>query len=505
MSTDAKAVSGAENREVESASVCIVGSGFAGIGAAIQARAQGFRRIVVLERAASVGGTWRDNTYPGCACDIPSHLYSFSFHLSPDWKRHFATQPEIRQYLEDVVDAHGVRPLLRFRAEVLTAHFDESRAIWRVTCADGRCFEAPVLLAGLGPLRIPKFPEGVGRERFLGPSMHSAQWDASVDLSGKRVAVVGTGASAIQVVPAIAGTAAHVHVVQRTPAWVTPRMDFAYPQALRSLFRSVPPLLTGLRGLIYAYQELLYPMVFAGPSWLRARIAKRMRQHIVREMGGEAEAAALIPQYSPGCKRILNSSAWYPALRRSDVSVHGAGLAEVQEDGILLDNGTRLPIDVLVYCTGFVVDDPLGSLHVVGRGGVSLREYWGGRPRAHLGVTVPGFPNLFLLLGPNSGLGHNSVVIMIEAQIRYICEALRYLSGLGPRAWLEARPEALDAFVDEIDRAHIDQVWNTGCSSWYLNAEGQNFSIWPGSTLSYMARTYWFDRAHYTVGQGTAP
>ena len=478
--------------------VLVIGSGFSGLGAAIQLVDAGIRDLLVLERAGSVGGTWRDNTYPGCACDIPSHLYSFSFRLNPDWSHHYSKQPEIRAYLERVRGEYGLDRVLRFGVDCMRAEYDEARGRWTVHARDGRRFEARFLISGLGPLRIPRYPSVAGRERFAGPQMHSARWDASVELTGKRVGVVGSGASAIQIVPEIADQTAQLHVFQRTPPWVTPRLDGPISPRRRALLRAVPALMWLWRGLLYLRFELYYLAAFGGLDITRRWVRALFTHHIVREMGSPEAAAPLVPDYTPGCKRILSSTDWYPTLRRPDVALHPAAVSEVTERGVVLADGTDVPLDVLVWCTGFVVDQPLGQLDVFGRSGVSLREQWGARPRAHLGVTVPNFPNLFLLLGPNSGLGHNSVVIMIEAQVRYVVRAIRCAMGRAPTPVSRSTPEPKRRLCRN-GRQASGQGWAAGCSSWYLNEAGENFSIWPGTTLAYLARMARFDLENYLL------
>ncbi len=479
--------------------VLIIGAGFAGMAAAVKLLEAGVRDIRILERAPSVGGTWRDNTYPGCACDIPSHLYSFSFFPNPDWSHHYSPQPEIRAYLERARQHFGLDRFLTPGADCISAEFDAVTARWTLTCRDGRRFRARFVIGGLGPLRIPRYPGPVDRSRFAGPQMHSATWDPAVDLAGKRVGVVGSGASAIQVVPNIADTAGHVQVFQRTPPWVSPRPDFQYPEAVKRLFRTVPALMLLLRLFIYLQHELYFLTAFSGPDFFRRFVRASMTRHIVQSMGSPEAAKALIPDYVPGCKRILSSSDWYPTLARPDVTVHAAGVSEVTETGVVLSNGRSVELDVLVWCTGFVVDEPLGQMDVLGVGGKSLKQTWGNRPRAHLGVTMPGFPNLFLLLGPNTGLGHNSVVVMIEAQVGYVVRAIRYGLSRGESAALDVKPEAEAAFVAEMNGKQGDKVWASGCRSWYLNDSGENFSIWPGTTLSYLARMARFDAENYTL------
>lgn len=483
----------------EHTTVCIIGSGFAGLAAAARLRSAGITDIVVLERAQSVGGTWRDNTYPGCACDIPSHLYSLSFALKPDWTHTYARQPEIRAYLEDTTTRTGVRPHLRFGADVRRCRFDDATGRWTIEAADGRRWVARFLIAGVGGLRDPLVPALPGRDRFEGPNWHSARWDDGVALEGKRVAVIGTGASAIQIVPAIAGTAAAVHVFQRTPPWIVPRKDRAHSAREKALFRRFPALMRLLRAAIFWRNDLRYALAFQQPGIPARALERLLRWGIRREVRDPALAARLTPAYSPGCKRILISSDWYPALQRPDVHVHDGGARAVHPGGVEAASGAVVPVDVILWCTGFRVDDPLGSLAVEGPDGQDLRAFWGDRPRAHLGLTAPGFPNAFLLLGPNTALGHNSVVAMIEPQVGYAVQAIEFAMAQGDRASLDVRPERLDAFIDEVDARLAGQVWQSGCRSWYLNDAGENFTIWPGSAASYARRIRRFDPSEFRL------
>lgn len=489
---------------VEHATVCIIGSGFAGIAAAAKLREAGINDIVVLERAHAVGGTWRDNTYPGCACDIPSHLYSLSFALKPDWTHTYARQPEIRAYLEDTTTQLGLRRHLRFGADIEQCRFDRGTGRWTIAATDGRRWIARFLIAGVGGLRDPHIPALPGLGSFQGQSWHSARWDDSVDLAGKRVAVVGTGASAIQIVPAIAGTAEEVHVFQRTPPWIVPRRDRTYTSLERSLFRAMPVLMRTLRAGIFWRNDLRYSLAFERDGVFARGLERLLRWSIGREVSDPELAERLTPTYSPGCKRILISSDWYPALQRDDVHVHDGGAQALHPEGIEAASGEVIPVDVLLWCTGFRVDDPLGTLAVTGPDGQDLRAFWGTRPRAHLGVTTPGFPNAFLLLGPNTALGHNSVVVMIEAQVGYAVQAIRHTMSRGESTWLDVRPERLEAFVDEVDRKLEGQVWQSGCRSWYLNEAGENFTIWPGSAGSYARRMRNFNADDHNLG-GTQP
>ncbi len=484
----------------ETTTVCVIGSGFSGLCAAIRLKQAGIDDLVVLERADAVGGTWRDNRYPGCACDVRSHLYSLSFAPNPGWTRRYAGWDEIRAYLERVTDAFGVRPHLRFGANVTRATWNEGAGAWTVEVEDGRRFRARFLVNALGALRDARVPDLPGQGSFTGRAIHSAAWPADVDLAGKRVGVVGSGASAIQVVPSIAEDAGHVHVFQRTPPWVVPRKDRAYSALERALFRSLPGFRQLVRAGIYLDHESRYPLAFGPRNPLNRATDMVVRRWVRDAVPDPALRARVMPDYAPGCKRILLSDDWYPALARDDVTLHGA-VASVRPTGVTTAAGDDIDLDLLVWCTGYRVDEPLGDLVVQGRVGRDLGAYWGNRPRAFLGMTVPGFPNAFLLLGPNTGLGHNSVVIMSEAQVDYVVQAIRHAMDQGPRAWIDVRPERLDAWIDWVDSRLGDMVWATGCASWYLNEDGQNFTVWPGTTLSYRWRVRRFEPTDFVRGQ----
>ncbi len=478
----------------------IVGAGFGGLGMARQLQLAGVDDFVILDRGDEVGGTWRDNTYPGCGCDVRSHLYSWSFELNPHWSRRYALQPEIQAYVLGCVDRWGLRDRLRFGADVVRAVFDEDRATWTLHCADGRAFRAPFQVSAIGGLKDARLPDLPGMGSFAGPSMHSARWDPTVDLQGKRVGVVGTGASAVQIVPELAGVASEVVVFQRTPAWVVPRRDGPIPRWRQWLYSRVPGLMRAVRAVEYATYEVRYPAVFGPWAPARSLVERLAKEHVRRTVRDPATAAALTPAYELGCKRILISDAFLESFNRDDVRLVCGGIDAVTPGGLRVGSEEH-DVDVLIWCTGFLVDEPLGHVDVLGRGARRLAEVWGPRPSAHLGMTVPGFPNAFLLMGPNTALGHNSVIVMIEAQVRYVLQAMAWAKEQRPhRPVVEVRGSALEAFVQEVDRKHGAQVWGTGCRSWYLNAAGQNFTIWPASTLSYRRRTRRFDPALHTSG-----
>jgi cation diffusion facilitator CzcD-associated flavoprotein CzcO len=485
--------------DAERHDVLVIGTGFAGLGMAIRLRQAGEEDFVVLEKADSVGGTWRDNTYPGCACDVQSHLYSFSFEPNPRWSRMFASQPEIRGYLERCTEKYGVRPHIRFGSEVTAAHYDEAGERWHVEVNGGeRHYVARVVVAGFGPLSRPDTPQVEGIDRFGGEWFHSAQWRDDVELSGKRVAVVGTGASAIQFVPRIAPTVGRLTLFQRTPPWVLPKPDRPTTRIERSLFRRFPALQRAYRDLIYWRLEgrvlgmALHPKVM--------KLAELVgRAHIRRAIADPSLRAAVTPDYTIGCKRILMSNDYYPALARDNVDVATGGITRVTERGVLDADGREHEVDVIIYGTGFKVHDPLGALRIAGRGGTELGARWRERGlEAYLGTTVAGFPNLFILVGPNTGLGHNSIVYMIESQVHYVLEAIKMMRERGA-ASVEVRPEAQARFNDEIHARLEGSVWASGCSSWYLDDSGRNRTLWPTFTFRFRQATGAFDADHYEI------
>jgi cation diffusion facilitator CzcD-associated flavoprotein CzcO len=478
-------------------SVAIVGSGFSGIGLAIRLREQGVEDFAVLERGDGVGGTWHYNTYPGCGCDVPSNLYSFSFAPNPNWSRTYSKQPEIRAYLERTVEQFGVRDKIQLGCEVRGADWDEAAQRWVLDTAHGEV-RAKILISGTGPLVEPRIPEFPGLATFKGPKFHSARWDHSVDLRGKRVASIGTGASAIQYVPAIAPDVEQLYVVQRTPPWVMPHSARPVTRFEKRLYRALPAAQRAVRGAIYASRELLVLGFVKQPKGM-GLVAKIANKHRERSLRHKPELiGATTPRYTVGCKRILPSNDWYPALARDNVELVTEGVDEVREHSIVTAGGRELEVDALVFGTGFhVVDMPVGKL-VRGRDGRALEDVWDGSPRAHLGSTVPGFPNFFIMLGPNTGLGHNSMVYMIESQIAYVMDALRELREQGADI-VEVRPEVEARHHEEVQRRMQGTVWNTGCTSWYQDSKGNNPTLWPDWTWQFRRRTARFNAAEYVI------
>ena len=478
--------------------VVVIGSGFAGLGTAIRLKESGVQDVVILEAADEVGGTWRDNTYPGAACDIQSHLYSFSFEPNPDWSKAYSPQPEIQRYLVRTADRYGLRDHLYTGAHVLDATWGADTATWTVTTADDRAWQARAVVGAIGGLRDPKYPDLPGRDTFAGVEMHSARWDHDVDLAGKKVVVVGTGASAIQIVPAIAEEAGHVTLVQRTAPWILPRGQHDYPDLLKRAFRHVPGLQALHRTQLYWQNELRFA-AFGRLNRVLMPVVEKVASAYLRTQVRDPELRRTVqPDYRLGCKRMLISDDYYPSLTRDDVDVVTDGIAEVTPTGLVTDAGEAIDADVIVYCTGFHIEAPLGRLTVRGTDGRTLQEAWDDRPISYMGVTMPGFPNLFLMVGPNSGLGHNSIIFMIESQLNYVVPALRDLVQ-GDVAAYDLRPEALAAFRDEVDRRSQHTVWSSGCDSWYVDAQGRNYTLWPASTAEYRLRMARFDPRPYRV------
>ncbi|WP_328603862.1 NAD(P)/FAD-dependent oxidoreductase [Amycolatopsis sp. NBC_00345] len=476
--------------------VIVVGTGFSGLGMAIQLRKDGRDDFVILEKAHDVGGTWRDNSYPGCACDIPSHMYSFSFEQNPGWSRAYSPQPEIWRYMRDVADKHDLRRFISFGQEMIGARWDADENRWHVTTQSGDEFVAEALTMGVGALHRPQIPDLPGIEKFAGRAFHSAEWEHDYDFAGQRVAVVGTGASAVQFVPKIAPQVESLTLFQRTPPWIMPKSDHDMAGWLRGLFKTLPLAQRAYRNFIYWALEAR-AIGFNGQQWVM-KIGQRLaKRNINKAVGDPALRAKLTPDYTMGCKRVLISNDYYPALARDNVDVVTDGVAEVREHSVVDAAGVEHEVDAIVYGTGFHVIDAFGNLEIVGRDGRNLGKEWEAEGmRTHLGITVNGFPNLFLLLGPNTGLGHNSVVFMIEAQISYIAQALRLARG---RA-IDPRPEAQERFNAGIQRKLAKGIWTQGgCKSWYLDAKGVNRTIWPGFTWRYWLDTRTLRRGDYEL------
>jgi cation diffusion facilitator CzcD-associated flavoprotein CzcO len=475
--------------------VAIVGTGFSGIGMAARLKREGIDDFVVLERNEGVGGTWWDNTYPGCQCDVPSHLYSFSFAPNPSWSRTYSLQPEIRDYLRDCAERFGITPHVRFGCELRSAAWDEEAACWRLETADGE-LTAEALVAGVGPLSEPATPDIPGLERFEGALFHSARWDHDHDLAGERVAVIGTGASAIQLVPRIQREVERLHVFQRTPPWILPHTDRPVSRLERRIYRRFPALQRLLRAGIYASREWLV-LAFAKRRGLMKLPEALARRHLRRQVPDPELRSKLTPSYTIGCKRILLSNDWYPALTAPNTELVTDGIREVRERSLVTGSGEEIEVDAIVLGTGFRITDFPAADHLFGRGGRSLNEVWQGSPQAYLGTSIAGFPNLFMLLGPNTGLGHNSMVFMIESQIAHVIRCLRASEERGAHA-IEIRQEAQEAYNAGVQRDLAGSVWNAGgCKSWYIDRTGRNTTIWPRFTWQFRRSARRFDPSAY--------
>jgi cation diffusion facilitator CzcD-associated flavoprotein CzcO len=490
--------------------VAVVGGGLSGLATAVQLVRSGVRSFTVIEQSDGVGGTWRDNVYPGAACDVPSHLYSFSFAPKSDWSRRFAGQPEILSYAEDLVDRYHLGPHLRLGTTVAGAHFDGSTGTWRLdlrTAGGEELLEVDTVVFACGQLSRPHVPDIEGIDTFAGPSWHSARWDHSVDLTGRHVAVIGSGASAIQFVPPLSRVAASTTVFQRSPNYVGPRKDRVYGAGLRRALRRIGPLRTAYRWWIYGSLEMRWLWFrrdsFAGRK-LQELFARTIRDEVVGERLPEA---AVVPDYPIGCKRILISDEWYPTLLRPDVSVVDSPITRVEPDAVVTGDATRHPADVLVFGTGFATTDFLSHIPVQGRDGRCLSDVWADGAHAYLGTAVAGFPNCYVLYGPNTNLGHNSILFMVECQLNLVLQALAaQTAARGPAT---ASVTVRDAAYERDDRHTQDlmahTVWSAACTSWYKDAAGRITNNWPSWTVRYWWDTRRIRPADFEVSSGTRP
>jgi cation diffusion facilitator CzcD-associated flavoprotein CzcO len=476
--------------------VAIVGAGFSGLCMGMKLQQAGLGSFVILEKADEVGGTWRENTYPGCACDVQSHLYSYSFEGNPSWSHKFAPWHEILDYMLRVTEKHGLRSHIRFGHKVDRAVFDEKEGLWRIHSEHGATITARAFILGTGPLHVPLIPQIPGLETFRGKTFHSAQWAHDYDLRGKRVASIGTGASAIQYLPEIAPEVAQLYVFQRSAPWVLPKPDRAYTELERLLFRLSPRLRKLHRGWLYVRNEARVLPIMNPP--LARMLERGAKLYLRNTIEDPALVEKLTPDYTIGCKRVLLSNNYYQVFNRSNVELVTDTLTEIRESSVVSSDGVERPVDAIIFGTGFHADprDYLGALTIQGLGGQSLLTRWANGAEAHLGISVTGFPNMFELVGPNAGLGHNSLLYMIESQVRYIIECLKLLEEKNAK-YMDVRPEVLARFNQELERRLEDTVWASGCKSWYTQEDGKNIALWPGFSFRYRARTRHVNPEHY--------
>jgi cation diffusion facilitator CzcD-associated flavoprotein CzcO len=473
-------------RDRRSLRIGIVGAGFAGIGLAIQLKRAGFSNFVLFERAGGLGGTWRDNTYPGAACDVPSHLYSFSFAPKADWRSRYASQGEILGYLEEMVRRHDIAAHFRFGEAVARAAFDERTATWRVETSSGKTEVVDVFLPAVGQLSLPSVPPFAGLESFCGAHFHSARWDHSVDLKGTRIAVIGSAASAVQIVPELAKVAARVAVFQRSPNWLIPRLDWPYGPVRQALFRHLPGYRALTRASIYFFQEILFNALRTGSMCNRA-MRRLALWHLSRQVHDPAVRAKLVPQYELGCKRVLISDNYYPCFNEEHVELITDPIDRFVPTGIQTVDGRCREFDIAVFATGFDVRNCLRPVEIHGRRGLDLQRHWSNGPEAYRGIAVPAFPNMFLLYGPNTNLGHNSILFMFECQFAFIVQCLKRMASRG-LATLEVSPEATARFNRALQKELAATVWTTGCGNWYGDG-GHITANWSSSTLRYWCET----------------
>ncbi|MDI9245309.1 NAD(P)/FAD-dependent oxidoreductase [Marinobacter sp. CHS3-4] len=476
-------------------SVIIIGTGFGGLCMAIQLKNAGFDQFTLLEKAPSVGGTWRDNTYPGAACDVQSHLYSFSFEPKHDWTRKFGLQPEILDYMRHCVDKYQLAPHIQCNQEVSKAAFDDSTNEWIVETRSGDVFRATVLVTATGQLNQPAWPKIPGIDSFQGKLFHSARWDHNYSLKGKQVAVIGTGASAIQFVPEIVPKVASLSLFQRSAAWVLPKPDRPFKAWEHALFQRLPIWDRIYRSLIYWKNEsrALAFTRFKGLLNLFAWQAKRFARS---EVSNPQKRRDLIPDYQIGCKRILISNDWYKAVDQEHVDLITADIERIVPDGIVTSDGAIHRVDAIILGTGFAASEFLSPITVEGRNGLSLNEAWSHGAEAFKGISISGFPNFFMLYGPNTNLAHNSIVFMLESQVRYVLSCIRQL-GQAPDLAMDIKEERLKRYSSQIQRRLAKSVWESGCSSWYLDSNGKNTINWPGFTFTYRRSTTEFDPDDY--------
>jgi cation diffusion facilitator CzcD-associated flavoprotein CzcO len=475
--------------------VAVIGSGFGGLGAAITLRERGVTNIALFERARELGGTWRDNRYPGCRCDVASTLYSFSFAPNPKWTNTYSYQQEIWQYLSNVADRYRLRELIKFDHDVSDISFDPSAQLWRIRTTQGD-YEAKCVILATGGLAEPRLPDIEGLSTFAGPIMHTARWDETVELEGKRVGVIGTGASSIQVVPQIAPVVERLEVFQRTPSWILPHLGRPVLERTKRIFSTLPFSEQLVRAKVYWCNELMVLGFVKNPNRM-IQAETLSREHLARQINDPQLRERFTPAYRLGCKRVLISNDFYPAFNRDNVALVTEHIQSVEPSGMRTSDGSLHKFDVLVAATGFYVTDSPMAEKVHGVGGVALADAFRGALVNYKGTAFPGFPNFFMLGGPNTALGHSSIIFMHESQLNYATKAIR--TALRADALVEPEAGAAQRWTTQLRSKLPTTVWGTGCSSWYLNAEGTNTTIWPDFTFTFRKATRRFDSRDHRI------
>jgi cation diffusion facilitator CzcD-associated flavoprotein CzcO len=468
--------------------IAIVGSGFSGLCLGIQLKQAGIHSFTIFEKSARLGGTWRDNVYPGAACDVPSFAYCFSFEQKTDWSRKWSPQPEILAYMDHCAERYGILPHIRFSTAVVNARFDADEGAWHIRTSTGEDVVAEVLVSAVGQLHRPHVPALAGLDRFAGPVFHSARWDRDVDLRDRRVAVVGNAASAVQFIPQIAPVVRRLHIFQRSPNWMLPRGDRAYSEDEKRRFTTYPSLARLYRWLFWLRLELLFYPVIRRNRLMSRHVERLCLDHLREHISDPALRKILTPDYPVTGKRILISDDYYQALTRPNVRLVTAGIDHLTAAGIVTKDGASHPVDVVILATGFESTSFLAPMTIEGLAGRSLEREWSHGAEAYLGISVAGFPNLFLMYGPNTNLGHNSIIFMIECQARYIIECI---AALAERAlkYLDLRREVMTAYNRRLQRKLQRTSWAATAKSWYKTADGRITNNWYGTTLQYWWRT----------------
>ncbi len=461
--------------------IAILGAGFSGMGMAIRLRQEGFDNFTIYEKASEVGGTWRENRYPGVACDVPSHLYSFSFEPNPRWTKRYSPGDEIYEYSKHCARKYDLYRSIEFGKCVTAIRHDGSE--WCIEFSDGSVATADFVISGLGGLHEPNIADIPGRHGFAGPVFHTAQWRDDVDLTGKRVAIIGSAASAVQVIPEIVGKVAHLDIYQRTPNWVLPRMSYEYPKWLRNVFEKVPLLARAYRAFYFNMLEWRFLAFHKDENYMKRTVRKAFEKHLHGQVHDAVLREKLTPQYPVGCKRILVTDDYFPAIQKEKVELITDAITAITPGGVRTKDGCDHPADVIIMATGFKVFDILESTEVTGANGVNLCDYWKDGVRAHRTIAVPGFPNFFMLLGPNSALGHNSVILMIEAQVNYVIGLIR---NAKPGALITVQPKAAQVYDERIQRELQERVWAARCGAWYVDENGRNFTLYPHNVRTYL-------------------